>query len=475
MKRFLSLLLCLSILIISFGTVSLGAHEQSLLITETFENSWIVDVKGDNLPNISDTVDKKYYLRGDEYALHYDAYSQLDEAQKIIYDSVVANPGKLSITINFANGVFDYNTNWTQEYFTEVMLALCADRPDIFYYAGYGIDNASLHSNGNYIKQITYNCSVYDSSYYTSSNLPGYYNALMAKVNSLVSAGTFDTSNRYNFMMSVHDYLADTVYYPDLTTSDYVMSAHDAYGALIEGRAVCQGYSDAVKLICDYYGIPCVCISGTSDGVGHMWNAIQMEDGKWYLMDLTWDDQESRTYYDFFLVGTQSTNTYFGGLMFAEEHVNDADLALPNLQYATTAYNRTQSHYTLFNGTYNSYFNEDNGFLSLSVFDYLKTPIYYNGMNTGITPYQGCTFTVKASDNSSKSVTAVVVGDPDGDSSLTDDDYNIAKDYLLNDDNMADDATSAACDVNCDGYVDALDLALLNRGKSGINTKYKLN
>ena len=150
-----------------------------------------------------------------------------------------------------------------------------------------------------------------------------------------------DLTNRYSFIVSIREYIADTVYYPDLNTSDYVMSAHDAYGALIEGRAVCQGYSDAVKLICDYYNIPCVCISGTSGNAGHMWNAIQMEDGIWYLMDLTWDDQDSYLFDDFFLVGTQSTNTYFGGLKFCEDHINDADLALPNLQYAATKYTNT--------------------------------------------------------------------------------------------------------------------------------------
>ncbi len=471
MKRLISLLLCLSILIISLGTVSIAAHEQSLIITETFEDSWIVDVKGENLPEISDTADKKYYLQNTAYAYNYDAYSQLDAAQKIIYDAVVDNPGKLSITIDFANGVFDYNKNWTQAYFTGVMNALCVDRPDIFYYAGYGISNASLYSGSKYVKQITYTCSVYDESIYTSSNLTGYYNTLMAEVPKV----PVDTSNRYNFIKSLHDYLAETVYYPDLNTSDYVMSAHDAYGALIEGRAVCQGYSDAVKLVCDYYNIPCVCISGTALGGGHMWNAIQMEDGKWYLMDLTWDDQGSYgTYYDFFLVGTQSTNTYFGGAKFADEHVNDADLALPNLQYATTAYNRTQNHNTLFKGTYNSYFNEGNGFLSLSVFDYLKTPVFYNGMNTGITPYQGCTFSVTESDNSSKTVTTVIVGDPDGDDLLTDYDYDIAVDCLLSGDNEADDIESAACDVNCDGVVDALDLALLNMGKSAVKTDFEL-
>ncbi len=463
MKRLFSLILCLSILMISLGTVSLAAHEQSLIITETFEDSWIVDVKGENLPEISDTVDKKYYLHDTAFAYHYDAYSQLDTAQKIIYDAVVANPGKLSITINFADGVFDYNKNWNQEYFTEVMNALCTDRPDIFYYAGYSIGGGAFHSNVKYVKTLNYNCGVYDESIYTSSNLTAYYNTLMAKVPQV----PVDTSNRYNFIKSLHDYLAENVYYPDLNTSDYVMSAHDAYGALIEGRAVCQGYSDAVKLICDYYSIPCVCISGTANGGGHMWNAIQMEDGKWYLMDLTWDDQDHKTYYDFFLVGTQSTNTYFGGQKFSTEHINDADLALPNLQYAATAYNRNQNMYTLFSGTLDSpYFNENNNFLYFSFLAMLNngisTKIYYNGIYTGAEASHGVEFQIKDSNENVSDCTAVIVGDPSGDGQLTRDDYDVAIEYVLSGDSQADNSTAGKCDVNGDGYVDALDLALMH-------------
>lgn len=468
MKRAICFFLCLILITVSLGTVSLAVHENSLLITECIEDSWIVDVKGENIPDISDFADKKFYLQGEEYALHYDAYSQLDGAQKIMYNAIVNNPGKLSITINFSDGVLAYS-NFTQEYFTELMNAVCTDRPDIFYYAGYNVSDAYFYNNRNYISKLTYECRVYDESIYTSSNLPGYYNALMAKIPQV----PVDLTNRYSFIESVREYIADTVYYPDLNTSDYVMSAHDAYGALIEGRAVCQGYSDAVKLICDYYNIPCVCISGTSGNAGHMWNAIQMEDGIWYLMDLTWDDQDSGLFDDFFLVGTQSTNTYFGGLKFCEEHINDADLALPNLQYAATKYTNT-NHFTGFKGTYNSYFNETTEYLSLSVFDYLKTPVYYNGICEITTPHQGYEFNFESGSGEDVKGTVIVVGDPDGDDELTDNDYDIAKDYLLNNDNEADDVTSAACDVNCDGYVDALDLALLNRGKSGVNTKYNL-
>ncbi len=448
----------------------MASYTESLVITETIEDSWIVDVKGDKLPCISDVDSLKYYRPGEGYDKHYDAYSQLDTAQKIIYNAVVANPGVLSLEIEFPDGVFAYS-NFTQEYFTTVMDAVCTDRPDVFYYAGYSIGGGYLHNNGNYISSISYNVGVYDTTLYTDANLPGYYDALM----SAIPRVPVDLSNRYNFILSLHDYLADTVYYPDLNSPDYVMSAHDAYGALVEGRAVCQGYSDAVKLVCDYYNIPAVCIAGTANGGGHMWNAIQLEDGKWYLMDLTWDDQGSYgTYYDFFLVGTESTNAYFGGEKFSAEHINDPDLCLPNLEYSASAYDRNQNMYTLFKGTYNSRFNQDIDAICLSIFDINSSQIYYNGISTGITPHHGVSFEIIDADGDVAEYNIVIVGDPDGDGGLTRDDYDYASDLSVSNDRVVDDIGSAACDVNGDGYVDALDLALLHRGESGINTEYNL-
>lgn len=474
MRKFISTFLCTCIILLSMSCVAMASYSESLVITDVIEDSWIVDVKGDNLSDISDFSDKKYFLQNTEYSFHYDAYTQLDTAQKIIYNAVVANPGALTINVEFADGVFNYD-NFTQAYFSELMDALCTDRPDIFYYAGYSIDGGYFHNNGKYVKSITYNIGVYDEALYTSYNLKGYYDALMNRVRNLASSNTFDLSNRYDFILSLHDYLADTVYYPDLNSSDYVMSAHDAYGALIEGRAVCQGYSDAVKLICDYYNIPCVCISGTANGGGHMWNGIQMDDGKWYLMDLTWDDQENNgTFYDFFLVGTETGNTYFGGSKFKDEHINDANLALPNLNYSNVKYNSSLNHFTAFGATYNSRFDSNNGYLELSVFDLNKSKVYFNGMYVGVDPYQGVSFSIEDENGNIRNYSVVVVGDPDGDDALTRYDYNIAADIAIGSDRFVDDVESAACDVNGDDVVDALDLALLHLGEEGLNTEYNL-
>ena len=67
-----------------------------------------------------------------------------------------------------------------------------------------------------------------------------------------------------------------------------------AYGALVKGESLCEGYSRAVKAVLDKLEIPCVLVQGgfqrTSDSIEpHMWNYVQI--GKeWYGIDATIDE-----------------------------------------------------------------------------------------------------------------------------------------------------------------------------------------
>ncbi len=91
----------------------------------------------------------------------------------------------------------------------------------------------------------------------------------------------------------IHDYLVNNIEY-DKTKSDYLDKLTDkdskydsttAYGALIEHKAICGGYTDAMYLLLDKMGVRSMRITSKS----HIWNAVYV-DGKWSHIDLTWDD-----------------------------------------------------------------------------------------------------------------------------------------------------------------------------------------
>ena len=88
----------------------------------------------------------------------------------------------------------------------------------------------------------------------------------------------------------VHDLLVDTIEY-DMTAGKNI---YNVYGALINKRAVCEGYARACKYILDDLDIPCIIACGigqnsTGATETHAWNYVML-DGVWYALDVTWDD-----------------------------------------------------------------------------------------------------------------------------------------------------------------------------------------
>ncbi len=87
----------------------------------------------------------------------------------------------------------------------------------------------------------------------------------------------------------IHDAITQaSTYY---TESNQKLGARylTAIGALIDGRANCQGYADAFYML----GRMCGFNVGKINGVAkepHTWNTIEFGDGRYYCVDVTWDD-----------------------------------------------------------------------------------------------------------------------------------------------------------------------------------------
>ena len=67
-------------------------------------------------------------------------------------------------------------------------------------------------------------------------------------------------------------------------------ASHLAYGALVSGLAVCDGYTGAYNLLLKLEGIECTSLFNDS----HIWTLATL-DGTQYHIDVTWGDQYGRT------------------------------------------------------------------------------------------------------------------------------------------------------------------------------------
>ena len=187
----------------------------------------------------------------------------------------------------------------------------------------------------------------------------------VASINAILESfrPTVDVTSRYAKVFNIYNSLYDRfIYYVDKEHIPEGMIVRNIATAFLgatypeQSQIVCEGYAKAFKVTCDYYGVPCIIVTGTgvtdSGSEGHMWNYVQMENGKWYLIDLTWDDQDDihTLYHDFFLAGSATVDENFGHRAMSASHILDTKYAaysVPTLD--TDAYPSTDYVITFLN------------------------------------------------------------------------------------------------------------------------------
>ena len=92
--------------------------------------------------------------------------------------------------------------------------------------------------------------------------------------------------------LALHDYLNSVCKYDHegYESGTLTVPSQSAWGALVDGIAVCSGYARAYQLLCRAVGIECVYV--VSEEMNHAWNVIKI-DGAWYHVDTCWDDIEA--------------------------------------------------------------------------------------------------------------------------------------------------------------------------------------
>lgn len=145
------------------------------------------------------------------------------------------------------------------------------------------------------------------------------------------------TADRYTKVNQIHDWIMNNLSYPAAAHKgdEFVRSVWNAMCG--DRTVVCEGYAKTFKAACDYYGIPCIIVTGEAKGKitespeGHMWNYVKMDDDRWYLVDTTWDDQAT-TDYTYMLAGS-STDGF--NIKISESHnstkLTDLGFVLPEL------------------------------------------------------------------------------------------------------------------------------------------------
>ena len=212
-------------------------------------------------------------------------YTHLTQIQKQIYTELY-------------DLVVEYSTEFVEfedcEYDDLVLAdyALRCDYPELFWIGGsfYTIYNET---------EDKYSIGYYDEDLDDSGHLCSFEESkLLAEALDEAVAEFMENINpqmtEYEIVLAAHDFIADRVTYDDEAAADHDANpfSFTSYGALVSGKAVCEGYAKAFQLLMNKIGIDSICVTGSYDGVGHMWNMVRIG-GDWYNVDITFDDQSS--------------------------------------------------------------------------------------------------------------------------------------------------------------------------------------
>lgn len=265
-------------------------------------------------------------------------YEQLNDTEKAIYNEIVQNvtienreieiewPEKIQFeTITRHDADLEVKKQQSSEEVKQriqnVLDALMQDKSEFFWMdIGKTTEKWAFQGNG-VIGKISWTMMPVEISIGTD-----YTPEQILEVEQRIQGIDIPGETRMQKLDVMHRYLCELIDYD--ASAPY---AHEPYGALVDGRAVCEGYARSLKWLCEREEIPCVLVIGdavdSNGNVGsHMWNYVQMENGAWYAIDVTWDDQV-QVMDEYFLVGANTRTSYFGGTTFEQSHIPSGDFS----------------------------------------------------------------------------------------------------------------------------------------------------
>lgn len=136
--------------------------------------------------------------------------------------------------------------------------------------------------------------------------------AFEEKVDSILDEIIKDNMTDVQKERAIHNYIIKNTTYYEYKKGELVHIpdyCHTAYGVLMFGTGVCDGYAEAVNILLNKCSIESKLIFGypsnieeiTDDTIGHAWNLVKIDD-IYYHLDVTWDDpdKKNKILYDYF-------------------------------------------------------------------------------------------------------------------------------------------------------------------------------
>ena len=301
-------------------TEETGVSEEPVVSVEEVA-PYVILADGETLPQTK--ADEVYVLSDDVVQLETeDALYQYLKEQIVVRNSQIT----VSVPVEINNKVGPINAMTSAQKYTE---ACTGQEGDALKYGGVGYSVSTTSYSG--AARVTY---TYYMNYYTTAEQE---KQLTSAVTSALASLNLDGKTEAEKVVAIHNYICDHVDYDYDGLSDSSNTVkYTAYGALCNGKAVCNGYAVLFYRMCKEAGLSVRIISGTANGGSHAWNIVKVGD-VYYAVDSTWDGQDAQTLDQYLLKSEKDFSAdHTRSAEYTTEEFNDAYPMALNSYYEKT-------------------------------------------------------------------------------------------------------------------------------------------
>ena len=301
-------------------TEETGVSEEPVVSVEEVA-PYVILADGETLPQTK--ADEVSVLSDDVVQLETeDALYQYLKEQIVVRNSQIT----VSVPVEINNKVGPINAMTSAQKYTE---ACTGQEGDALKYGGVGYSVSTTSYSG--AARVTY---TYYMNYYTTAEQE---KQLTSAVTSALASLNLDGKTEAEKVVAIHNYICDHVDYDYDGLSDSSNTVkYTAYGALCNGKAVCNGYAVLFYRMCKEAGLSVRIISGTANGGSHAWNIVKVGD-VYYAVDSTWDGQDAQTLDQYLLKSEKDFSAdHTRSAEYTTEEFNDAYPMALNSYYEKT-------------------------------------------------------------------------------------------------------------------------------------------
>ncbi|MBE6574228.1 MAG: hypothetical protein E7652_07530 [Ruminococcaceae bacterium] len=200
-------------------------------------------------------------------------YNSLTYREQLLYNAVTYAASEH----HEMSSVID--SEYSMEEFQDILSCIRADRPDLFYI---DYDALVLHKRTHQTKV--------EMKYIADGKKMREMCREYEKVVEKALEGINDSMSDFEKELVLCHYVTDKCTYSAVSADEL---ENTAYGALVLGRASCDGYAFAVKDLLNKAFIESFVIYGKAKDNEHVWNMVNI-DGEYYHLDVTWNDSDNK-------------------------------------------------------------------------------------------------------------------------------------------------------------------------------------